>query len=81
MAALPIELKGVREALSEGDGYWRECSGCYETCDGHEVGSYPSSSVFGCKLGAGCSECGGIGAVWCAVDGEDIALSATPDDD
>lgn len=64
----PVELSGVEEALSEGGGVWRECSGCYETCDGHPVGHYPYSAVLKCYLGGGCSECGGIGAVWDSTD-------------
>lgn len=43
---------------------WRPCTGCHETCDGHEVGHYPHSDVFGCSVGSGCSECGGLGVVW-----------------
>jgi cell division protein FtsB len=43
---------------------WRPCTGCHETCDGHEIGHYPHSDVFGCSVGSGCSECGGLGVVW-----------------
>jgi hypothetical protein len=61
-------LRGVKEALEEGDGIWRTCSGCYETVDGHPAGHYPHSKIFNCTLGAGCNECGGIGAVWDTTD-------------
>ncbi|WP_241301086.1 hypothetical protein [Burkholderia cenocepacia] len=67
-AAAPIELSGVKETLETGDGFWRSCSGCHETCDGHPVGEYPYSAILKCDLGAGCSECGGIGAVWDNTD-------------
>lgn len=69
----PLEIwmaveANVKERLQEGDGFWRSCSGCYETEDGQNVHGYPHSKVFGCELGSGCSECGGIGAVWDTVD-------------
>jgi hypothetical protein len=63
------ELKQrVEEVLNEKDGYWHPCSGCHETEDGHEVGEYPYSDVFKCKVGSGCHECGGIGIVWNLVE-------------
>jgi hypothetical protein len=70
----------IREIVSEGDGVWRTCSGCHESEDGHDVGLYSHSDVYGCKLGGGCSECGGIGAVWDTTDYEDMGreLSASP---
>lgn len=43
---------------------WRSCTGCHETNEGYETGHYPYSEIFKCHLGFGCSECGGIGAVW-----------------
>lgn len=55
------------------DGRWLSCSGCHETEDGYDIGFYPFSPVFGCKLGGGCSECGGIGAIWDSTDYEDMA--------
>lgn len=74
---LPIELRGVSEAATEGDGIWRSCSGCHELNEGHDTG--PRSKVFGCALGNGCSECGGIGAVWDTNDygamGDALAVS------
>lgn len=56
--------QGVKERIAEGDGFWKSCSGCLETEDGQNIHGYPHSTVFGCDLGSGCSECGGIGAVW-----------------
>jgi len=67
-----IELAGVREQIEEGSGFWSACSGCYETEDGHAVGHYPHSETLGCTLGGGCSECGGIGAIWDNNDYEAI---------
>ncbi|HDR9153810.1 TPA: hypothetical protein QDB05_000229 [Burkholderia vietnamiensis] len=66
--ALAIELSGVKDTLEAGGGFWRACSGCHETEDGHPVGKYPYSAILKCDLGAGCSECGGIGAVWDNTD-------------
>lgn len=62
--AMAVELLGISEQLKEGNGFWHSCSGCYETEDGHPVGQYPFSETMNCTLGAGCSECGGLGAVW-----------------
>jgi hypothetical protein len=66
-------LRGVAEVLAEGDGMWRTCSGCHESEDGYDVGTYHYSEILGCKLGGGCRECGGLGAVWDATDYEDMA--------
>ena len=55
---------------------WKPCSGCHETIDGQETGDYPFSEVFGCHVGAGCTDCGGLGVVWgywAAKDLEDMA--------
>ncbi len=54
--------KDIHHVLDEGDGHWRGCSGCHELSDGAPTGPY--SDTFRCHLGLGCSECGGIGAVW-----------------
>lgn len=43
---------------------WKSCSGCHETNEGAETGYYPYSKTFGCYVGSGCSECGGLGVVW-----------------
>lgn len=64
-------LRGLARAVCEidpDDGRWVSCSGCYETEDGHPVGDYPHSPILCCALGAGCSECGGLGAVWDTTD-------------
>ena len=58
----PIELRGVAETLAGQGGDWRSCSGCHELNEGHDTGPY--SAVLKCHLGNGCSECGGIGAIW-----------------
>lgn len=60
--------QGVQDRVAEGEGFWKSCSGCYETEDGQNVHGYSHSTVFGCDLGSGCSECGGIGAVWDTTD-------------
>jgi hypothetical protein len=83
---IPVELSGVAETLANGDGFWRSCSGCHETEDGHPVGDYPYSDILKCDLGGGCSECGGIGAVWDDTDYEamgrdferELAASSAP---
>lgn len=70
--------KNVKERLGENEGAWRSCSGCYEMEDGQNVHGYPHSDVFGCELGGGCSECGGIGAIWDTTDyaamGDELSL-------
>lgn len=72
-AALADMPERVKEVVAECDvGFWRTCSGCYETVDGQAVGHYPYSEIFGCTLGGGCSECGGIGAIWDTTDYEDM---------
>ncbi|MPQ71457.1 hypothetical protein [Pseudomonas sp. MWU12-2323] len=70
----PVELAGVAAQLK--NGFWDSCSGCHETEDGHPVGKYPYSQLFGCALGAGCGECGGIGAVWDSTDYDEVAKAA-----
>lgn len=64
---------GIKHQLDERAGCWRTCSGCYETCEGYPVGKYPHSDIFQCTLGAGCGECGGIGAVWDNTDYSEMA--------
>jgi hypothetical protein len=54
----------VHRVLGEGDGYWTPCSGCHETNEGYETGAFPYSDTFRCYLGGGCTECGGLGAIW-----------------
>lgn len=67
---LPIELDGVSRALENQDGFWRSCSGCHELDEGVPTGPY--SMVMKCHLGMGCSECGGIGAIWDTTDYEEM---------
>lgn len=67
-----INPKRMAEVMAEGDGVWRTCSGCHESEDGHDIGFYPHSDAFGCKLGGGCGECGGIGAIWDTTDYEEM---------
>ncbi|MCA7888235.1 hypothetical protein LGM58_34205 [Burkholderia contaminans] len=71
-AAPAEELSNVHEVLASGKGFWRTCSGCHESEDGHPVGEYPYSDILQCDLGAGCTECGGIGAVWDNTDYDDL---------
>ena len=52
------------ESLNEAACGWRSCTGCHETNEGYETGRYPYSAMFGCHVGHGCSECGGLGVVW-----------------
>lgn len=63
----------VRECVDEGDGSWQPCTGCHETEDGQNVHGYPYSAALQCTIGAGCRECGGIGAVWDNTDYDDYA--------
>lgn len=69
----------VEEIRSNDGGLWRSCSGCYETEDGQNVHGFLFSPTFGCVLGSGCGECGGIGAIWDQTDYAQMAaeLSAT----
>lgn len=60
------EIERVAEVVSEGDGFWRSCSGCYETNEGYPTA--PTDPVFKCARGNGCSECGGLGAIWDTTD-------------
>jgi hypothetical protein len=66
MSELPIELSGVADAIAEGHGSWRSCSGCHTLNEGHPTGEW--SDVLKCHLGMGCFECGGIGAIWDNTD-------------
>ncbi|NEI60970.1 hypothetical protein GR243_03525 [Rhizobium leguminosarum] len=60
------ELSRVTEQLADGAGAWRACSGCHELNEGHPTGEW--SDILKSHLGLGCSECGGIGAVWDNID-------------
>ena len=69
----PAQAARVLRNIEPDDGFWRSCSGCHETIDGQETGWHPYSPIFKCHLGAGCRECGGLGAVWDDTDYEDMA--------
>jgi len=78
-------IVGLRERIAgvvefQGHGFWTTCSGCYESEDGYPNGYYPHSEVLGCTLGAGCSECGGIGAVWDDIDYDEMAREMLAED-
>jgi hypothetical protein len=68
-----IAVRGVDAS----DGFWRSCSGCHELNEGHDTGPY--SEVFKCALGNGCSECGGLGAVWDSTDYDAMADAMAQD--
>lgn len=68
------ELSRIPEQLTEGGGAWRACSGCHELNEGHPTGEW--SDILKSHLGLGCSECGGIGAVW---DNTDYSRVNEPD--
>lgn len=65
----PDSIKGriayvtEQERLAGAAAGWRSCTGCHETSEGYSIG-FPRSNVFGCEVGSGCSECGGLGVVW-----------------
>ncbi|WP_349609114.1 hypothetical protein [Cupriavidus sp. DF5525] len=77
---LPVELRAVAETVAKGDGFWRPCTGCYDTEDGRPTQKYAHSDVFGCELGNGCGECGGLGAVWDDTDYAEMAEFVMKDD-
>lgn len=57
-----IELSGIEPD----DGFWESCTGCHECNEGVPTGQW--SALFGCYMGGGCSECGGIGVKWDNTD-------------
>lgn len=76
--AVPTEFVGVEDQIKRGNGAWRPCTGCYDTEDGHPTQRYADSHYLQCALGNGCSECGGLGAVWDDFSGyEEFAALAT----
>jgi hypothetical protein len=75
---VPTEFVGVEDQIKRGNGAWRPCTGCYDTEDGHPTQRYADSHYLQCALGNGCSECGGLGAVWEDFSGYEEVLSATP---
>jgi hypothetical protein len=70
---LPFELRGIAETVANSAGFWTSCTGCYDTEDGRPTQKYAHSKVFGCEMGSGCSECGGLGVVWDDTDYEEMA--------
>ncbi len=62
----------VARVLSEDCGAWVSCTGCYATDEGYPTAS--TDPVFGCALGMGCRECGGLGAVWDPTDWSTLAV-------
>lgn len=81
--ALIIDLRARIDSVVEfsGHGCWVTCTGCAESSEGVlDSRYYPHSKVLGCQLGGGCSECGGIGAVWDDTDYEDMARSMLAED-
>lgn len=70
IAAIDVRLKEMVDTPPE--GFWHSCTGCHETSEGYSVGSYPWNAAMKCELGAGCGECGGIGAVWDDTDYDDM---------
>lgn len=73
-------ISRFRDDSADESGFWRTCSGCYESEDGHDVGNYPFSPSLGCKLGSGCGDCGGLGATWDTVDYAQMAADMLADD-
>lgn len=71
MIAPELLAENVTRQLEEADGFWVSCSGCHESIDG--ASTSPMDPVFKCHRGGGCSECGGIGAIWDTTDYEEMA--------
>jgi hypothetical protein len=72
-AAVDPALSRVPDLIAEVGGWWRHCSGCYDTEDGRPTADYPFSPILKCEVGSGCHECGGIGAVWDYYSEADLA--------
>ena len=65
----PFHARQIAEAMDEGDGFWKPCSGCQEGVDGYvSQKDYPFNPVFRCQPGGGCRECGGLGVLWDDTD-------------
>lgn len=71
--AKSIEYIIKQESLGGAACGWQPCTGCHETVDGRSTGNYPVSSTFGCEVGFGCHECGGLGVVWHHYDAQTLA--------
>lgn len=70
-----VRPEAIKAARDEG-GWWKSCSGCHETNEGHSTGWYAHSKVFGCEVGSGCVECGGLGVTWEYYTDQDYARMA-----
>lgn len=71
-----IDRQAIAQAMDQDGGWWKSCSGCHETNEGQETGHYPYSKLFRCHVGAGCSECGGLGVRWEYYSDADLAAMA-----
>jgi hypothetical protein len=75
----PVAWRGrintvIKEEGSNGAACgWQACTGCHETNEGYETGDYSFSKTFGCYVGSGCSECGGLGVVWEHISASGLA--------
>jgi len=82
VVAMPTWLQGLGDSVervrNEGDGWWVPCSGCYESEDGHASTHYPYSTELQCRIGNGCDECGGLGAVWLVWHEADENFASKP---
>jgi hypothetical protein len=78
-ASEPVAWRGrintvIKEEGSNGAACgWQACTGCHETNEGYETGDYSFSKTFGCYVGSGCSECGGLGVVWEHISASGLA--------
>lgn len=76
----PFHARQIAEAMDEGDGFWKPCSGCQESVDGYvSEKDYPFNPVFRCQPGGGCSECGGLGVLWDDTDYDAMAKAMVAD--
>lgn len=48
----------AKRKINNSKFYYRSCTGCLESEDGHPIGDYPFDEKRGCLLGSGCRECG-----------------------
>lgn len=75
-----VLFRGVRGYLVR----WVDsCSGCYETEDGHAVGTYAYDRVNRCAIGMGCDECGHTGkrrrSAWVPLNPRDYEKAFPPE--
>lgn len=83
--AEPDFAKSIAEVIKEecdsgAAAGWRSCTGCHETNEGYETGHYSYSTMFGCHVGHGCRECGGLGVVWEYWSGSALEAMARGDE-